>query len=445
MFDFLSNKLTEVFGKLRGSAVLKESDVDMALREIRLALLDADVSLEVAKTFISKVKEKAIGQEVIRSVSPAQMVIKIVHDQLVELLGERVEPKIAGRPHKILLVGLQGAGKTTTAAKLAHYWAGMAKKVFLCSADIYRPAAMEQLQILSTKIAGANFYDEGLGQSSVEKIINGAMYKSTEYDVFIIDTAGRLQIDDMKMAELQTINNIVQADEILLVADMMTGQEALSIASAFSSKLPVTGVILTRADGDARGGVALSMREVTGCPIRFIGTGEQLDSLSIFDAERMAGRLLGMGDVVALVEKARQAFSQQETEKAAQLLQSGNFTLDDFVHQMEKMSTMGGLKTIVKMLPQGQKINSMMEQVGVSDKTIAHHIAIVRSMTAKERANHKLLNGSRRKRIALGSGTSVQQVNQLIKQYESMCKFFRQIQSGGFMKSIASLMKGRVK
>lgn len=443
MFDSFSDRISGIFEKLRRSGALKEADVEAALREIRIALLEADVSLEVARKFIAEIKEKAVGQEVIKSISPGQLVTKIVHDHLVELLGKSLPLTPTDKPYKIMLVGLQGAGKTTTAGKLAHLFTKRNKKVVLASTDIYRPAAIEQLAVLTKKIDGAVFaQQDAKADLSVQEITDLALQKtkSEKADVLILDTAGRLHIDDVKMEELVQIADTVKPHEILLVADIMTGQDAINVAKKFSETLNVSGVILTRVDGDARGGVALSMRAVTGREIKFLCVGEKLTDLEPFDAERIAGRLLGMGDIVALVEKAQENFSQEEAEAAAKKMQEGVFTFDDLAVQMEKMSKLGGLKTILKMLPQSKQLESMMDAHGISDKTVARNIAIIRSMTKKEKKNHKLLNGSRKKRIALGSGTTIQEVNKLIKQYESALDFFKKMKKHGGIGKLMSMM-----
>lgn len=441
MFDSFSNRISEIFEKLRRSGVLKEADVDTALREIRIALLEADVSLDVAKKFIADVKEKAIGQNVIKSISPGQMVTKIVHDHLIELLGTSSEINVNKKPFKIMLVGLQGAGKTTTAAKLAKFFTKKNKKVVLTSTDTQRPAAIEQLQVLSKKIEGTLFAfpDE---KRNYQDISEFALKKLSEEngDILIVDTAGRLHIDDVKMNELIDMQSIIKPDEIFLVADIMTGQDAINIAKRFSESLNISGIILTRVDGDARGGVALSMRALTGCPIKFLCVGERLDDIEFFDPDRIAGRLLGMGDIVSLVEKAQENFSKEEAEESARKMQAGVFTFDDLANQIEKMSKLGGLKSIIKMLPQSGQLESLMESQGISDKTVARNLAIIRSMTKKEKRNHKILNGSRRKRIAAGSGTTVQEVNKLVKQYEGTLEMMKKFKKmGGFSKIMSTL------
>ena len=441
MFDSFSNRISEIFEKLRRSGVLKEADVDTALREIRIALLEADVSLDVAKKFIADVKEKAIGQNVIKSISPGQMVTKIVHDHLIELLGTSSEINVNKKPFKIMLVGLQGAGKTTTAAKLAKFFTKKNQKVVLTSTDTQRPAAIEQLQVLSKKIEGTLFAfpDE---KRNYQDISEFALKKLSEEngDILIVDTAGRLHIDDVKMNELIDMQSIIKPDEIFLVADIMTGQDAINIAKRFSESLNISGIILTRVDGDARGGVALSMRALTDCPIKFLCVGERLDDIEFFDPDRIAGRLLGMGDIVSLVEKAQENFSKEEAEESARKMQAGVFTFDDLANQIEKMSKLGGLKSIIKMLPQSGQLESLMESQGISDKTVARNLAIIRSMTKKEKRNHKILNGSRRKRIAAGSGTTVQEVNKLVKQYEGTLEMMKKFKKmGGFSKIMSTL------
>lgn len=436
VFDSFSGRISGIFEKLRQRGVLKESDVDAALREIRIALLEADVSLDIVRKFISEVKEKAIGQNILKSVSPAQMVVKIVYDYIVELLGESKPLNLNKRPYKIMLVGLQGAGKTTTAGKLANFLAKKNKKVLLTSTDIYRPAAIEQLELLSTKVPNAGF---SKSEKNISEIIKKSLTDLKEYDSLIIDTAGRLHIDDVKMDELVELQKTVQPDEIFLVTSIMAGQEAFNVAKVFSESLNITGVILTQVDSDARGGVALSMKEVTQCPIRFLGTGEKLDDFEFFDAERIASRLLDMGDITALVEKAQANISEEEAMAAAKNLESGQFSFDNMATQIEQMSKMGGLKSILKMLPNSSQLQDMMDSQGISDKTVARQLAIIRSMTKKEKNDYKILNGSRRRRIANGSGTTVQEVNKLIKQYEGALSFFKQMKKFGGLSKLFSL------
>lgn len=444
MFNSFSEKISGIFDKLRRSGVLKEEDVDSALREIRIALLEADVSLDIARKFISEVKERAIGQNVLKSVSPGQMVIKIVYDYIVELLGKSEPINLNKSPYKIMLVGLQGAGKTTTAAKLANFFSKKNKKTLLASTDIYRPAAIDQLKILSSKINNAVFLqDENDKNLSVIKIAENALknLKKNNSDVLIIDTAGRLQIDEVKMDELAELEKIIQPDEVILVSNIMTGQESFNVAKRFSEVLNISGIILTQVDGDARGGVALSMKSVTNCPIRFLCVGEKLEDIEPFNAERIASRMLDMGDIVSLVEKAQENFSKEEAFADLEKMQRGIFTFDDLASQMEKMSKMGGLKMIIKMLPQSKQIQDAMAAQGLSDKTIMRNLAIIKSMTKKEKTNYKLLNGSRKKRIANGSGTSIQEVNKLIKQYENALTIFKRIKKGGGFSKLFGMMR----
>jgi signal recognition particle subunit SRP54 len=465
VLDSFTTKISEIFAKLRRSGILQESDVDTALREIRIALLEADVSLDVAKKFIADVREKAIGQEIVKSIAPGQMVVKLIHDHLVALLGEPEAIDLSQKPHKIMLIGLQGAGKTTTAGKLAKFFTKKNKKVVLTSTDIHRPAALEQLRVLAQKIAGVVFAHQpaegdddavtsaipatsmipatpAIPATSCGEICRTALSATaeTQADVLIVDTAGRLHIDDVRMEELQEIEKAINPEEVILVVDIMTGQDAINIARKFGESIKITGLILTRVDGQARGGVALSMRALIGCGIKFLCTGERLDDLEFFDPERIASRLLGMGDIVSLVEKAQENFSQQEAENTLKKMQDGIFTFDDFADQMEKMSKLGGLKTIVRMLPQGQQIEKILEEHGASDKMLLKSLAIIGSMTRKEKKNYKLINGSRRRRIAAGSGTSVQDVNKLIKQYEGALDIFKKFRKSG---GLAKMMMGQ--
>jgi signal recognition particle subunit SRP54 len=444
VFNSFSEKISSIFDKLKRSGVLREEDVDTALREIRIALLEADVSLDIARKFISEVKERAVGQNVLKSVSPGQMVIKIVYDYIVELLGKSEPINLNKSPYKIMLVGLQGAGKTTTAAKLANFFSKKNKKILLASTDIYRPAAIEQLKILSNKVKNALFLqDESDKNLSAAEIAKNALknLKENDSNVLIIDTAGRLQIDDVKMDELVELEKIIQPDEIILVSNIMTGQESFNVAKRFSEVLNISGIILTQVDGDARGGVALSMRSVTNCPIRFLCVGEKLEDIEPFNAERIASRMLDMGDIVSLVEKAQENFSQEEAVADLKKMQSGVFTFDDLASQMERMSKMGGLKMIIKMLPQSKQIQDAMAAQGLSDKTIVKNLAIIKSMTKKEKVNYKLLNGSRKKRIAKGSGTTIQEVNKLIKQYENALTLFKRIKKGGGFSKLFGMMR----
>lgn len=444
MFDSLSEKISGIFEKLRRSGVLNEKDIDSALREIRVALLEADVSLDIARKFIFEVKEKALGQNVLKSVSPGQMVTKIVYDYIVDLLGESepINPNKSG--YKIMLVGLQGAGKTTTVGKLANFFSKKNKKILLATTDIYRPAAIEQLKVLSKQVKNSVFLqDKNDKELSAAEIAKNALKNLNESksDILILDTAGRLHIDEVKMDELVKIQKIVQPNEIILVANIMTGQESFNVAKCFSEALKISGIILTQIDSNARGGVALSMRTVTNCPIKFLCVGEKLDDIEIFDAERIASRLLGMGDIVSLVEKAQASFSKEEILESSKRLETGIFTFDDLASQIEKMSKMGGLKSIIKMLPQSKQIQEVMEAQGISDKTVSRNLAIIKSMTKQEKRNYKLINGSRKKRIASGSGTTIQEVNKLIKQYESALQIFKRIKKGGGFSKLFGMMR----
>jgi len=423
MFDGLTNRLEEIFGRLTKRGALNEGDVDEALREIRVALLEADVALPVVKDFIERVRERAVGQEVIRSVSPGQMVVKIVNDALIETLGaEPAEIDLAAAPPAaIMMVGLQGSGKTTSSAKLAVWLAKrMRKRVIMASLDIARPAAQQQLQVLGgqaeTDVLQPVFGEQPLG------IAKRAMEQAKRegFDVVILDTAGRLAIDDALMAEVAEVRAAVNPVETLLVADAMSGQDAVTVATEFKKRVGITGILLSRVDGDSRGGAALSMRAVTGCPIKLMGTGEGLDALEVFDAQRVAGRILGMGDVVGLVEKAAETIDQQDAEKLTKRALKGQFTLEDMSEQLGQITKMGDLEGLMGMLPGVGKIKKQMAEAQVDTKQIVRQQAIILSMTPQERRNPKVLNAKRRKRIAAGSGTSVQDVNRLLKQFQQM-------------------------
>ncbi|MEO5338787.1 MAG: signal recognition particle protein [Magnetospirillum sp. WYHS-4] len=434
MFDVLATKLGDVFEKLKRRGALSEGDVDAAMREIRVALLEADVALPVVKDFVAKARERAVGQEVLRSVTPGQMVVKIVHDQLVEMLGgglEAFESEIAlgnNPPSAILMVGLQGSGKTTTSAKLAlKLKKRERKKVLLASLDVYRPAAQQQLAILGqqTEIATLPVV---FGEQPLA-IARRAMDTGRRegYDVVILDTAGRLHIDTALMAEVAQVRDIAKPSETLLVADAMTGQDAVNLAKEFHEKVGVTGIVLTRVDGDARGGAALSMRAVTGRPIKLMGIGEKLDDLESFQPDRVAGRILGMGDVVGLVERAAETIERDQAEKMAARIMKGEFTLEDMAEQLRQLKRMGSLDGILGMLPGMGKVKQQLAAAKVDDRMIARQEAIILSMTVKERRNPKILNGSRRKRIAAGSGTSVQEVNKLLKQHLQMAEMMKKM------------------
>ena len=423
MFDSLTNRLGEIFDKLTRRGALGEADVAEAMREVRIALLEADVALPVVKDFVAAVRERAVGQEVLGSVTPGQMVIKIVHDHLVEMLGtESAGINLVGTPPvSILMVGLQGSGKTTTSAKLALMLSKREKrKVLMASLDVYRPAAQQQLAVLGEQAEVATL-PAVLGEQPLS-IARRAMEtgRLEGYDVVVLDTAGRLHIDQELMAEVAAVRDIADPAEILLVTDAMTGQDAVNVATEFHRKVGVTGIALTRVDGDARGGAALSMRAVTGCPIKLMGVGEKLDALETFDSRRIADRILGMGDVVGLVEKAAEVVEKEDAEKLAARMLKGQFTLEDMGEQFRQVRRMGDVQGLMGMLPGVGKIKKQMAAANVDDKMIARQQAIILSMTPDERKRPKLLNGSRRRRIAAGSGTTVQEVNRLLKQFQQM-------------------------
>ena len=449
MFDSLTTRLGDVFDRLRKRGALSEADVTAALREVRVALLEADVALPVVKDFVNAVRDKAIGQDVVRSVSPGQMVIKIVHDHLVEVLGsEQVELSLASVPPvPILMVGLQGSGKTTTSAKIALRFKNRdKKKVLMASLDVHRPAAQEQLAILGRQ-TGVDTLPIVAGEKPLQ-IAERAMKvgRLEGYDVVMLDTAGRLHIDEALMMEVAAVRDLVKPHETLLVADAMTGQDAVTIGKAFNERIGLTGIVLTRIDGDARGGAALSMRAVTGKPIKLLGVGEKLDALETFHPDRIAGRILGMGDVVSLVEKAAETIDQEEAAKLAAKMEKGNFDLDDLAAQLRQLRKMGGMSGMMNMLPGIGKIKKQISEANIDDKVIKRQEAIISSMTKAERKNPKVLNGSRRRRIALGSGTSVQDVNKLLKQHQDMATMMKKVQKlgkKGFMRQgLAGLMPG---
>ena len=425
MFESLSDKLHDVFKKLRGETRLSEQNIADAMREIRLALIDADVNIETATEFVNSAREKCIGQEVVKSVTPAQQVVKIVNDQLIELLGGGTsELDLSRKPAVIMLVGLHGSGKTTTAGKLARYLTReRGKKVMLVAGDVYRPAAIDQLEIIGREI-GVPVRAERTSVN-VPAIATDAVSaaRAEGYDVVIIDTAGRLQIDESMVQELVRIRQAVQADEVLLVADSALGQEAVSVAEHFHRALTLSGFILTKLDGDARGGAALSIRKVTGCPVKFIGSGEKLDALEVFHPERMAGRILGMGDVVSLVEKAAQTIDEEEARALQEKIRKSRFDYNDFLGQLRQLSRFGGMESVLKFLPGGRQIADAM--AGVDPKHFSRMEAIILSMTPAERANPDLIDFSRRKRIARGSGVPVEQVSALAKQFDTMRKMMK--------------------
>jgi signal recognition particle subunit SRP54 len=439
MFDALSDRLNDVFDRLRRHGALSEDDVGTALREIRIALLEADVALPVVRDFVKAVREKAIGQEVLRSVTPGQMVVKIVHDHLVEVLGGGDTARRgdgidlnAAPPVGVMLVGLQGSGKTTTCAKIALRLKNrQRKKVLMASLDVQRPAAQEQLAQLGRQIGVATLPIVP-GQRPVE-ITRRALQpgRSEGYDVVLLDTAGRLHVNEELMLEVAAVREAAQPHQTLLVADAMTGQDAVNVAKAFGERAGVTGIVLTRVDGDARGGAALSMRAITGKPIVLLGTGEKIDALEAFHPDRIAGRILGMGDVVSLVEKASETADQEEAEKLARKMQKGEFDLDDLAGQLRQIRRMGGMSGMLGMLPGVGKVKKQLADANIDERIIKRQEAIIGSMTRAERRFPKLLNGSRRRRIATGSGTSVQDVNRLLKQYQDMAGMMKKMKKLG--------------
>lgn len=436
MFETLTEKLDGIFRKLKGRGRLDDENIQSALKEIRMALLEADVNFRVVRDFIEDIRKRAVGQEVLDSITPGQQVVKIVHDRLIELMGGvSSQLKFGARiPAPIMLVGLQGCGKTTTAVKLARSVADQGKRVYMVSADVYRPAAGEQLKVLGERI-GAGIFDAagstdavGICVRAVEEARRGG------YEVIIVDTAGRLAIDAEMMDELKRIKAQINPSEILFVADAMTGQDAVNVAGRFDETLGIDGVIMTKMDGDARGGAALSLKAVIGKPIKFVGVGEKIDALEVFHPERMASRILGMGDVLTLVEKAQATMDLREAKVLEQKFRKNEFTLDDFRSQLTQIRKMGSLQEILGMIPGMKKIKTLKDMTPDEDE-LARVAAIIDSMTAKERRNHLIIDGSRRKRIARGSGTTVQDVNRLLKNYAEMRKMMKRMTAGG-IKSI---------
>ncbi len=429
MFESLGDRLQNAIHKIKGYGKITEDNISDMMREIRLALLEADVNYKVVKEFTNTVKEKALGEEVASSINPGDLFVKIVKDELTELLGgEQADICLKGNPAVLMLVGLQGSGKTTTIGKLANFLRKKhAKKPLLVACDVYRPAAIDQLKQIGKQLS-IEVYDEGKG-NPVEISKNAISYaKEKGYDYVLIDTAGRLHIDEELMDELENIRTEVHPDEILLVIDSMMGQDAINVITGFHDKLPLTGVVLTKLDGDTRGGVALSVRHLTHVPIKFIGVSEKLDGLDSFDPERMAGRILGMGDIVSLVEKATDAIDEKEAEKTAKRMQQGKFDLEDFLSTMKQMKKLGPLENILKLLPGAKKMG--LTNVKIDPKQLAHIEAIVLSMTPKERRHPEIIKASRKTRIASGSGTSVQEVNKLLQQSDQMKKMMKQFSNG---------------
>lgn len=445
VFDSLSQKLTNVFERLRGRGRLTEADLDKVLREIRLALLDADVAIPAVKALLEHVKQQAIGQELIKSVTPAQMIVKIVYDAIVEFLGAESSLNTkANAPFSYLFVGLQGAGKTTSVAKVART---LEEKhhLLLVSLDVYRPAAQEQLQILAESL-GVRFFTSS-GSTPLE-IVDAALTQARKggTDIILWDTAGRLQIDETMMQEIAQVHTRTNPVETLLVADAMMGQEALNVAKSFQARVPLTGLILTRADGDMRGGAALSMRFATGCPVKFLGTGEAIDKLIPFDPRRIADQILDQGDIVKFVETAAHVAQEEDFEKLQKRLMKGTFNFNDYLRQIDQMQRMGGLTGILSMLPGAKRIHAALQEAGANqndiEKGIKRQKALIQSMTPKERRNPQLLNGPRRRRIALGAGQTVTELNRLIKRFEAIRDMTRKLSKGGGAGLLKMLMKG---
>src|SRR6266571_2241276 len=437
MFENLQEKLQRAFKTLRGQAKLSEENIAEALKEIRMALLEADVNFKVVKEFIDRVQQKAVGQEVMTALSPAQQIVKIVHDELVEMLGkDTAKLKFASQPPSVILMaGLQGSGKTTTSGKLAAWLKKGGHRPMLVSVDVYRPAARQQLRVVAEAIK-ANLYEgkvENADTATAERLVKEARKEAINSgcNFLIVDTAGRLHIDDELMSEMQSLKKILNPQEILFVADAMTGQDAVRSADEFHKKLSITGVILTKMDGDARGGAALSIRHVTGQPLKFVGVGEKSDALEPFYPDRAASRILGMGDMLSFIEKAEEAIDKKQAVEMQRKLIENEFTLEDFRDQLRQLRKLGPLESVLNMMPQVGILKDL-KNVKVDDNEITHVVAIIDSMTPKERANHMLINGSRRRRIALGSGTTVQEVNQLLKQYGQAKKMMKSF-SGGMM------------
>jgi signal recognition particle subunit SRP54 len=448
MFESLSDKLDLVFKKLRGQGVMTEENIREALREVRLVLLEADVNFKVVRDFVETVRSRAVGSQVLQSLAPGQQVIKIVHEELISLMGGNEDNSLnlaVKPPVSIMMVGLQGSGKTTSCGKLARYLKAQRRRPLLVPADVYRPAAIDQLKTLGRQLA-LDVYESRADQDPVDICRDALRYAELSgFDTVLFDTAGRLQIDEVLMDELARIRETVDPDEILLVADAMTGQEAVNVATGFDVRLGLTGVILTKLDGDAKGGAALSIKAVTGKPIKFVGLGEKLDALEVFHADRLVSRILGMGDVLTLIEKAQSTLDIKEAEKLQNKLKKNEFTLDDFKNQLQQIKKMGSLESIMGMIPGMGKMMKQMQGAQPSENELKRIEAIIDSMTLAERSNHSIINGSRRLRIAKGSGTSVQEVNQLIKRFTEAQKVVKQLQKlgpKGMLRGMGKLGKG---
>ena len=436
-FENLSDKLQNTFKKLRGKGVLTEADIDSAMREVKLALLEADVNFKVVKEFVADVKEKALGSDVLKSLTPGQQVVKIVNDELISLMGG-TNSKLTFSPSgftTILMVGLQGTGKTTTSGKLVNYLRKEGKKPMLAACDIYRPAAIDQLEVIAKQLDCPIYVDRNSRKAEDIALAAKKEAEKKGCNVLIVDTAGRLQIDDELMEELVRVKQAVKPHEILLVVDALTGQDAVNAAEGFNEKLGIDGIIMTKLDGDSRGGAALSAKKVTGKPVKFMGMGEKLDALEPFHPERMASRILGMGDMMSLIEKAQETYDEEKAKKLEKKLKKNEFTLEDFLDQMGEIHKMGGLGKMIDMLPGMGKNKVSEEDIDKSEKEFMHMEAIIHSMTLEERRKPELLNASRRKRIAAGAGQSVAQVNQLIKKYEEAKKLMKQFINPNFMKN----------
>ncbi len=442
MFESLGGRLQSVFDGLKRRGKLTEADVDKAMREIRLALLEADVNFKVVKSFVARVRERSVGHEVMQSLSPGQQVVKIVHDELINTLGEPGRLNLGMQsPAVIMLVGLQGAGKTTMAGKLALHLRQQGRRPLMVAADIYRPAAIDQLQALGRQI-DIPVYSEGTDADPVKLAANGVNHaKAQGLTTVIIDTAGRLNIDEMRMDEIRNIKKKVQPVETLLVADAMTGQEAVRVASDFNEAVQLTGLIMTKIDGDARGGAAISMREVTNVPIKFLGTGEKLNAIELFHPDRLSNRILGMGDVMTLIERAQDELDQDEAQRAGQKLLEGDFNLDDFLKQMQQIKKLGPIGKLMEMIP---GMNQAMKDVDMSnaEQDMQRIEAVIQSMTSYERRNPKIIKASRKRRIATGSGTTVQDVNSLLRQFREMQTMMKQLRKGRG-KGLAGLLGGK--
>ncbi len=436
MFEALGDRLQNVFDDLSRQGKLTEEDINVAMRQVRLALIAADVNIKIVKGFVKRVKERSMGDEVMRNITPSQQVVKIVHDELVQVLGEPGRLQLGVQnPTVIMLVGLQGQGKTTAAAKLALHLRRKGSRPFMVAADVYRPAAIDQLQTLGKQI-NVPVYEEGIDANPADICYNGLQQaKAAGATVVLLDTAGRLNIDEMKMDEIRDIQSRCEPIEVLLVADAMTGQQAVRVADDFNKAVGLTGLIMTKVDGDSRGGAAISMREVTNVPIKYLGTGEKLDALQEFHPDRLAQRILGMGDVLTLVERAQQELDQDEAERAGQRMMEGKFDLEDFLSQMQQIKKLGPIGQLMDMIPGMSQMTKDVDMSG-AEKDLGRIEAIIRSMTPGERRNPKIIKASRKRRIAAGSGTTVQEVNQLLRQFRDMQNMMRKMRKGGGLKRL---------